>query len=224
MTSTDGDAMQDGLPPVQVAVIPVTPFRQNCSLIWNPRSMKGVVVDPGGDVEVILETVAAYKVQVERILITHGHIDHIAGAADLADALKVSIEGPHLADQLLIDRSEGQAKQFNMPPFRKIEPARWLDEGDTVDIGGLVFQVLHCPGHAPGHVVFFNADLKFAISGDVLFAGSVGRTDLPGGDHATLIRSIREKLLPLGDDVTFLPGHGDPSTFGHERLTNPFLR
>lgn len=215
---------QSGLPPIQVAIIPVTNFQQNCSLIWNPATSHGVVVDPGGDVVIILETIAAYKVKVERILITHGHLDHVGGAADLAAALGVQVEGPHEADRPLIARVEQQAVQFGVAGLKSVTPDRWLVEGDTVEIADRSFAVLHCPGHAPGHVVFFDADLRFAISGDVLFAGSVGRTDLPGGDHATLIASIRDKLLPLGDDVTFLPGHGPASTFGEERLTNPFLR
>ncbi|NBN63300.1 MBL fold metallo-hydrolase [Microvirga tunisiensis] len=217
-------ATDDTLPPIQVAIIPVTGFQQNCSLIWNPATMAGAVVDPGGDVEIILETIKAYKVSVERILLTHGHLDHVGGAADLAAALGVPVEGPHEADRPLIARVEEQAIKFGVSGLKSVEPDRWLSEGETVRIADRDFSVLHCPGHAPGHVVFYNPDLKFAVSGDVLFAGSVGRTDLPGGDHATLIHSIRTKLLPLGDDVTFLPGHGEASTLGHERLTNPFLR
>ncbi|ADZ69657.1 MBL fold metallo-hydrolase [Polymorphum gilvum] len=212
------------LPPIQVAVIPVTAFQQNCSLIWDPRTLKGAVVDPGGDVARILEAVKKYDVTVERIVLTHGHIDHIGGAAELAEALAVPVEGPHEADRPLIARVEEQARQFGVAGVRSVEPDRWLEEGDSVEIAGRSFAVLHCPGHAPGHVVLFDAELRFAISGDVLFAGSIGRTDLPGGDHATLIRSIVTKLLPLGDDVSFLPGHGPASTFGHERETNPFLR
>jgi glyoxylase-like metal-dependent hydrolase (beta-lactamase superfamily II) len=163
-------------------------------------------------------------VTVERIVLTHGHIDHIGGAAELAERLGVEVVGPHRADQMLIDRVEDQARDFGVAGVRAVTPDRWLEEGDSVEIGGRSFQVLHCPGHAPGHVVFFDPELRFALSGDVIFAGSVGRTDLPGGDHETLIASIRDKLLPLGDDVTFLPGHGPASTLGHERQTNPFLK
>lgn len=211
-------------PPIQVVVIPVTAFQQNCSLVFDRDSKAGAVIDPGGDVERILQVVAEHGVSVEKIVLTHGHIDHIGGATDLAERLGVPVVGPHRADQMLIDQVEAQARQFGVEGVRAVTPDQWLDEGDDLSIAGRAFQVLHCPGHAPGHLVYFDPELKFALSGDVLFAGSVGRTDLPGGDHDTLIRSIREKLLPLGDDVTFLPGHGPASSLGHERKTNPFLR
>ncbi|WP_417687197.1 MBL fold metallo-hydrolase [Roseibium sp.] len=205
-------------------VIPVTSFQQNCSLIWNPATMTGAVVDPGGDVPMLLKVIEEQGVTVEKIVLTHGHIDHIGGAADLAEALSVPVEGPHEADRMLIARVKDQAAQFGMPDVKTVEPDRWLVEGDTMDMAGRSFEVFHCPGHAPGHVVFFDRELRLAISGDVLFAGSVGRTDLPGGNHDELIASIKDKLLPLGDDVSFLPGHGPASTFGQERQTNPFLR
>lgn len=211
-------------PPIQIVVIPVTSFQQNCSLVWDPVSKLGAVIDPGGDVPTILKAIEEHAVNVEKIVLTHGHIDHIGGAADLAEALKVRVEGPHEADRMLIERVLEQAKQFGLDDVRSVAPDRWLVEGDVVEMAGRAFDVLHCPGHAPGHVVFFDPELRFAFSGDVLFAGSVGRTDLPGGDHDTLIRSIRDKLLPLGDDVSFLPGHGPASTIGHERETNPFLQ
>ncbi|SDR34534.1 MBL fold metallo-hydrolase [Pseudovibrio sp. Tun.PSC04-5.I4] len=209
---------------VQITVVPVTAFQQNCSIVWNKNTRKAVVVDPGGDVDQILAALKELDVVVEHILITHGHIDHIGGATELAETLGIKIIGPHKADRPLIERVEEQAKQFGLASVRKVEPDQWLEDGDTVTAGGVEFDVLHCPGHAPGHVVFFNRDMKLAISGDVLFAGSVGRTDLPGGDHATLISSIKEKMLPLGDDVTFLPGHGPASTIGEEKKTNPFLK
>lgn len=209
---------------IQVTVVPVTAFQQNCSIVWNKTTHRAVVVDPGGDVDQIRAALKELGVTVDHILITHGHIDHIGGAAELAEALDVKVIGPHEADRPLIDRVEEQAKQFGLDAVRKVEPDQWLVEGDVVSAAGAEFQVLHCPGHAPGHVVFFNADLKLAISGDVLFAGSIGRTDLPGGDHDTLIASIKNKLLPLGDDITFLPGHGPASSLGHEKLNNPFLK
>ncbi|MBO0343805.1 MBL fold metallo-hydrolase [Roseibium sp. CAU 1637] len=220
----EGTPSQETLPPVQILVIPVSAFQQNCSLIWNPETMLGAVVDPGGDVPLIQDAIREHCVKVEKIVITHGHIDHVGGAAELAEALKVPVEGPHEADRMLLARVSDQAKQFGMPDVRTVEPDLWLKDGDTLEMAGRVFQVLHCPGHAPGHVIFFDEELRLAISGDVLFKGSVGRTDLPGGDHDTLIRSIKEKMLPLGDDVSFLPGHGPASTIGEERQTNPFLR
>jgi glyoxylase-like metal-dependent hydrolase (beta-lactamase superfamily II) len=207
-----------------IQVVPVTPFEQNCSLAFSQTTKRGVVVDPGGDLPRIRQAIAANGVTVERILLTHGHIDHAGEAAALAAELGVPVEGPHIADKPLLDRLEIQGQQYGLDNARPVTPDRWLDEGDTVDIAGLFFDVLHCPGHSPGSVVFVSKELRFAFMGDVLFNGSVGRTDLPGGDHATLIASIREKLLPLGDDISFLPGHGPGSTIGHERESNPFLQ
>ncbi|MDX5593939.1 MBL fold metallo-hydrolase [Pseudovibrio sp. SPO723] len=214
---------QDPAPELQVTVVPVTAFQQNCSILWNTRTKKATVIDPGGDVDQILSAVERLGAAIDRIVLTHGHLDHIGGAAELAKKSGVQVEGPHLDDKSLIDGVADQARQFGLPDVAPVTPDRWLTEGDTVELGGVTFDVLHCPGHSPGHVVFVNKDLRFAISGDVLFAGSIGRTDLPGGDHATLIKSIKEKLLPLGDDITFLPGHGGASTFGNERQSNPFL-
>ncbi|MTH98129.1 MBL fold metallo-hydrolase [Roseibium sp. RKSG952] len=212
-----------GEPPIKILIIPVTPFQQNCSLVWDPKTGRGAVIDPGGDVETIAQAIQENSVQVEKIVLTHGHIDHVGGAADLAEKLGVRVEGPHKDDRPLIERVADQARQFGLADVRPVEPDLWLSDGDTIEFAGRTFDVLHCPGHAPGHIVFFDRELRIAFSGDVLFAGSVGRTDLPGGNHETLIASIRDKLLPLGDDVSFVPGHGPASTFGHERATNPFL-
>jgi len=205
------------------AIIPVTPFQQNCTLLWCEATRRAVVVDPGGDVPEILAAIEKTKVKVDRIWLTHGHIDHVGGAADLRDALKVEIVGPHRDDQFLLDNVVNSGRSFGISGVRDVTPDRWLVDGDSVQIGELDFKVLHCPGHSPGSVVFFNDAMRFALVGDVLFAGSVGRTDLPGGNHATLISSITEKLLPLGDDVGFICGHGPGSSIGQERLTNPFL-
>jgi len=211
------------MPDFAIQVVPVTPFEQNCSLAWSERTKQGVVIDPGGDLPRIREAIAAAGLTIETILLTHGHIDHAAGAAELAAELGVPVHGPHLADKPLLDRLELQGQQYGIPA-RAVTPDRWLDEGDTVTIGGTDFAILHCPGHSPGSVVFYSKGLGFAFMGDVLFNGSIGRTDLPGGSHEQLIEAIRTKILPLGDDVSFLPGHGPGSTVGHERKTNPFLR
>lgn len=205
------------------AIIPVTPFQQNCTLLWCEATRKAVVVDPGGDVPEILAAIEKTNVEVGAIWLTHGHIDHVGGAADLRDALKVEVIGPHRDDQFLLDNVVNSGRSFGIDGVRDVTPDRWLADGDSVSIGELRFQILHCPGHSPGSVVFFNDAMRFAFVGDVLFAGSVGRTDLPGGSHATLIQSITQKLLPLGDDVGFICGHGPGSSFGQERLTNPFL-
>lgn len=204
-------------------IVPVTLFQQNCTLLWSEASKRAVVVDPGGDVPGIEAAIAKAGVTVEQIWLTHGHIDHVGGAADLRDALKVPIVGPHIADKYLLDHVVESGKNFGMYGVRNFAPDRWLDEGDEVEIDDLKFKIFHCPGHSPGSVVYFNPEMRFALVGDVLFNGSVGRTDLPGGDHATLIISITDKLLPLGDDVGFICGHGPGSTFGQERATNPFL-
>lgn len=205
-----------------IMIVPVTPFRQNCSLVWNDDTRIGAVVDPGGDADVILKAIAQQKVTVEKILLTHGHIDHAGGAAELRDKLKVAIEGPHTEDAFLLAKLPQSGAQYGYEA-RAVTPERWLAEGDKVTVGALEFSVLECPGHTPGSVVFFNEANRFCFMGDVLFQGSVGRTDFPYGSHAALIASIRDKLLPLGDDVAFLPGHGQASTIGEERRSNPFL-
>ena len=209
---------------LSVRIIPVTPFQQNCSLIIDDDSKIAAVVDPGGDVPRILEAVKAAGVTVEKIIITNGHIDHAGGAAELAEALGVKVEGPHLRDKHYLDNLPARGEAFGMKGARVLKPDRWLVEGDEVTVGDLKFSVIEAPGHSPGSVVLFNAENKFALMGDVLFQNSVGRTDLPGGSHETLIKSIKEKILPLGDDVMFLPGHGAASRIGDERLTNPYIK
>ena len=208
---------------LNATIIPVTPFAQNCSIVWCERTKAGAVVDPGGDLEQILAAVRESGVRLEKILLTHAHIDHAGGTAELARSLKLPIEGPHPGDQFWIDQMPEQARMFGLPRCDKFTPDRWLDEGDRVQVGDVEFEVRHCPGHTPGHVVFYSAPDKVAFVGDVLFAGSIGRTDFPGGDYDTLIRAIREKLFTLGDDVRFVPGHGPMSTFGEERRSNPFV-
>ena len=203
-------------------IIPVTPFSQNCSLLWCAATRRAAVVDPGGDVPKILTAVASHGVVVERVLVTHGHIDHAGAVAALADELKVPVEGPQREDAFWIEGMPQQSKMFGFPDVRSFVPDRWLEHGDRVSVGDEILEVVHCPGHTPGHVVFFSAEARLALVGDVLFKGSIGRTDFPRGDFDTLIASIRGRLWPLGDDVEFIPGHGPMSTFGVERATNPF--
>lgn len=210
-------------PTLRVAVVPVTPFQQNCSVLWDPATMKGAIVDPGGDLDQVLAVVAREGIALEKILLTHAHIDHAGATAELKRRTGLPIEGPHEGDRFWIDGLAEQGRMFGIRSEGAFEPDRWLDDGDRVALGSLELEVRHCPGHTPGHVVFFHAPSRFAIVGDVLFQGSIGRTDFPGGDHATLIRSIRGKLFPLGDDVRFLPGHGPLSSFGDERRANPYV-
>src|SRR5689334_7626476 len=219
------DTEADAKPKARAAIIPVMPFEQNCTLIWCETTKRAAVIDPGGDVPSIEEAIAQSGVTVEKIWLTHGHLDHAGGAAELKEKLggNVPIEGPHIADKYLLDTLVESGKRFGVGGFRNVTPDRWLNEGDKVTVGELTFDILHCPGHSPGSVVFYHPGMRFAHVGDVLFNGSVGRTDLPGGDHATLLMSIMTKLLPLGDDVGFICGHGAGSRIGHERMTNPFL-
>ena len=220
----DGETAKSGTGRLQVAIVPVTPFQQNCTLIWDEGSKRGVVIDPGGDVDTILDAIGQTGMIVEEILLTHGHIDHAGGAEALKKELGVEIVGPHEADKNLLGNIEKQAEMFGLPGgYRNANPDRYLEEGDIVTIGGHPFAVLHCPGHSPGHVVFYNRAASFAHVGDVLFSGSIGRTDLPGGDHAALVSSIKNKLFPLGDEIGFICGHGPGGRFGDERRSNPFL-
>jgi glyoxylase-like metal-dependent hydrolase (beta-lactamase superfamily II) len=208
----------------RAVIILVTPFQQNCTLLWCTKTLRAVVIDPGGDLAKVRRAIDETKVTVEKIWLTHGHIDHAGGATELKEELGVPIEGPHRADKFLLDMVAGSGLKFGMFNVRNVTPDRWLDEGDSVAIGDLVFEVRHCPGHSPGSIAFINAPERFAIIGDVLFRGSVGRTDLPGGDAAALIASIKTKLLPLDDDVAFICGHGPTSTIGAERASNRYLR
>jgi glyoxylase-like metal-dependent hydrolase (beta-lactamase superfamily II) len=203
--------------------IPVTPFDQNCSLVWCDQTLQAAVIDPGGDLDKILAEVKRLGLKLEQIWLTHAHIDHAGGTGELAERLGLPIIGPGEGDQFWIDGLPAQSKMFGFPPAKLFKPTRWLHDGDTVTVGHSSLQVRHCPGHTPGHVVFYASEAKRAFVGDVLFAGSIGRTDFPQGDHATLIASIKNRLWPLGDDTVFIPGHGPESTFGRERRSNPYV-
>jgi glyoxylase-like metal-dependent hydrolase (beta-lactamase superfamily II) len=205
-------------------IIPVTAFAQNCSLIWCAETRQAAVVDPGGDAQKIIAEVAAKDVTVTQILLTHGHLDHVGAAAELAAHYGVPIIGPQKADDFWLQGLPAQSKMFGFDECLPLTPDRWLEEGERVTVGNISLQVLHCPGHTPGHVVFFDDKARLLVSGDVIFKGGVGRSDFPQGDHGALIDSIKRKLLPLGDDVTFIPGHGPLSSLGYERLHNPFLQ
>jgi glyoxylase-like metal-dependent hydrolase (beta-lactamase superfamily II) len=210
-------------PQLTATIVPVTPFQQNCSVLRCERTGRGAVVDPGGETGRILEAAREMDAAIEKILVTHGHIDHVGAVAQLARELCVPVEGPHVADKFWIDALGEQGRIFGFPVSEPFTPDRWLEEGDTVTFGEVDMDVHHCPGHTPGHVVFFHESSQLAIVGDVLFRGSIGRTDFPRGDYGTLIDSIRGRLFRLGDDVRFIPGHGPMSTLGHERRTNPFV-
>ncbi len=208
---------------MKYAIVPVTPFQQNATVLWCPETLRAAVCDPGGDLPLILRTVEREGLTLERILVTHGHIDHAGGVADLAESMGLPIEGPHRDDQFWIDGMPQQSRMFGFPDVRSFTPTRWLQGGDSVTVGNQTLQVVHCPGHTPGHVCFYHAPSRLAIVGDVLFQGSIGRTDFPKGDYDTLIASIRTQLFPLGDDVDFIPGHGPMSNFGEERRYNPYV-
>lgn len=222
---TDASSEPAGAAPaaLKAVICPVTPFQQNCSLIWCAETNKAAFIDPGGQVDDLLRIADEQGVTLDRIFITHGHIDHAGGAAEMAERLNIPIEGPHRDDGFWIEAIETDGPQWGLPEARVFSPTRWLVDGDTVTLGALTLDVLHCPGHTPGHVIFHHAPSRVAFVGDVLFQGSIGRTDFPRGNHADLVASITEKLWPLGDDVTFVPGHGGLSTFGAERASNPFV-
>ena len=208
---------------LKACIIPVTAFQQNCSLIWCDETMKGAFVDPGGEAERLIATAKENGVTIEKILVTHAHLDHAGAVADLAEQLNVPIEGPHKDDLFLVESLPQQCEMYSFPPSRSFQPDRWLEGEDEVTVGNLTLTVRHCPGHTPGHVVFHEKGANIAFVGDVLFRGSIGRTDFPRGNHADLLSSIQNQLWPLGNDTAFVPGHGDMSTFGDEREHNPFV-
>jgi glyoxylase-like metal-dependent hydrolase (beta-lactamase superfamily II) len=210
-------------PTISAFIAPVTPLQQNCTVVWCTATRKAAVIDPGGEIDRVLKGVEQRALTVDKIWVTHGHLDHAGGTAELKRRTGAPIEGPHPDDQFWIDGIEAQGLMYGMPDAKSFTPDRWLGDGDTVLLGETEWEVFHCPGHTPGHVVFFHRPTKFAQVGDVLFQGSIGRTDFPRGDHADLIASITQKLWPLGDDVRFVPGHGPMSTFGAERRSNPFV-
>ena len=207
---------------MEFTILPVTPYQQNCSLVWDEAG-RAALIDPGGEAERLLADVAQRDLTLQSILLTHGHLDHVGAAVELRDVLGIPIIGPQREEQFWLDLLPQQAELFGFPPAVAFTPDQWLEDGDRVEVGSIRFDVLHCSGHTPGHVVFFQPDARIAFVGDVLFKGSIGRTDFPRGNHAALVSAIRGKLFPLGDDVRFVPGHGAMSTFGHERLENPFV-
>jgi len=208
---------------MKVAIVPVTPFQQNCSILVCEATRKAALVDPGGDLPRLRSALEEFDVSLEKVFLTHGHLDHCAAADLVRQEFHVPIEGPHVEDKFWIDQLGEASRRMGFPPAEPFTPDRWLEQGDTIRFGAQELEVLHCPGHTPGHVVFFHRELRLALVGDVLFQGSIGRTDFPRGDHDALLDSIRQKLWPLGDDVTFIPGHGPTSTFGAERRSNPFV-
>lgn len=209
---------------LQYLTVPVTAFQQNCSLVWDDQTLQAAVIDPGGDLDVLLDAVNKLGLKLEKIWITHGHLDHCSGAADLSEQLNLPIIGPHPGDLFWIEGLPAAAMNYGFPPARTFTPTRWLHDGDTVTLGAHTLNVRHCPGHTPGHVVFHSPEIARAFVGDVLFAGSIGRTDFPQGDLDTLLNSIRQCLWPMGDETVFIPGHGPESTFGRERRSNPYVK
>ncbi|MFH0256832.1 MBL fold metallo-hydrolase [Vibrio rumoiensis] len=208
---------------LQYQSVPVTPFQQNCSIVWCDQTMKGVIVDPGGEVNHLITIINTLGVTLEKIVLTHGHLDHVGGTPELQSEMNVPVIGPHIDDAFWLQGLMNQSQMFGFPPIDPFEPTQWLQEGDVIEFGEETLDVIHTPGHTPGHVVLFSQSANIAFVGDVLFNGAIGRTDFPKGDYATLINSIKTKLWPLGNDVRFIPGHGPESTFGQERKSNPFV-
>ncbi|WP_163921621.1 MBL fold metallo-hydrolase [Photobacterium sp. Alg240-V54] len=208
---------------LQYKIVPVTPFQQNCSIVWCDETHQAAIIDPGGDIQQLQQVVEELGVNVTQLLLTHGHLDHVGGTAPLAQILNVPIIGPQRDDDFWLQGLPRQSEMFGFPLTEPFAPTQWLNDGDIVKVGNQTLQIFHTPGHTPGHVIFYSADAKVAFVGDVLFKGGIGRTDFPQGDHPTLVNSIKTKLWPLGNEVTFVPGHGPLSTFGHERVTNPFV-
>jgi hydroxyacylglutathione hydrolase len=210
-------------PPIGALVIPVTPLQQNCTIVWCARTLKAAVIDPGGEVDGLITVLGSRGLELEKIWVTHGHLDHCGGADELREKTGIPIEGPHPDDKFWIDQIDATGPQWGVPEARSFTPDRWLGDGDEVRLGETVFEVVHCPGHTPGHVVFFHRQARFAQVGDVLFRGGIGRFDFPRGNYDDLIASITGKLWPLGDDVRFVPGHGPMSSFGEERRSNGYV-
>jgi glyoxylase-like metal-dependent hydrolase (beta-lactamase superfamily II) len=215
--------MDAAAPRLRLAIVPVTPLQQNCSILWNEKTKHAAIIDPGGDIDHLIAVLEQQGLTLKRIWLTHGHADHAGAAAELRERTGVAVEGPHRDDQFWLDQIDASSRRYGLAGARNVTPDRYLEDGDELELDGVIFEVRHTPGHTPGHVIICQQEAKIAFVGDVLFAGSIGRTDLPRGNHAQLVTSITSKLWPLGGDMSFIPGHGPASTFGQERKTNPYV-